>query len=265
MTRPSLFLAAIDAALCAGDEILEVYNSAFTVEHKADRTPLTRADTRAHRAIVEALQRTCLPVLSEEGRAIDYQTRRNWTDFWMVDPLDGTKEFVKRNGEFTVNIALIHNGDPVAGVIWVPVTKTLYFATEDVGAHRIYDPSPSPPSDLQAWLRHSTPLPCEPARSQYVAVASRSHTSAETEAFLADLRSQHQCVHTRSVGSSLKICLVAEGAADVYPRFSPTMEWDTAAGQAIAQGAGKRVIDQETGSPMRYNKPSLRNPWFIVS
>ncbi|TPV96497.1 MAG: 3'(2'),5'-bisphosphate nucleotidase CysQ [Myxococcales bacterium FL481] len=262
MDTTSLLTCAIDAALRAGDEILAVYGTSFDVERKADDSPLTEADRRAHRVIVEGLQSTGLPVLSEEGADIPYDQRRDWDRFWLVDPLDGTKEFIKRNGEFTVNIALISDGAPVLGVIWVPVSRRLYFGAAEVGAYRADEVSPR--ASWSEYVAAARRLPCEPARDQMVVVASRSHPSPETEAFFEQLRAEHGSIELRSVGSSLKICLVAEGSADVYPRFGPTMEWDIAAGQAIAVAAGRAVVDHESGDPMRYNKANLRNGWFIV-
>lgn len=259
-----LLTTAIDAALPAGDEILAVYGTAFDVEHKADDSPLTEADRRAHGVISASLRVTGLPLLSEEGREIPVDERRQWSRFWLVDPLDGTKEFVKRNGEFTVNIALIDDGVPVLGVIWVPVMRRLYFGAQGIGAYRADDVITADVRDLDAWRAASRRLPCEAPRERFVAVASRSHPSPDTEAFLEQLRAEHGEIDLRSMGSSLKICLVAEGAADIYPRFAPTMEWDTAAGQAIAVAAGRTVTDHETGEPMRYNKENLRNAWFVV-
>ena len=249
---------AIKASLEAGNEILEVYDSDFAVEHKEDKSPLTLADKNAHIIISEHLKDTGLPILSEEGKEISYEERKDWEYFWMVDPLDGTKEFVKRNGEFTVNIALIHNGDPVMGVIYVPVTEVLYYGAKDMGAYRTSKP------DLTDVFSGGEQLPLVNGRTKYIVVASRSHMSTETEEFVEQLKQEHGEVEIVSMGSSLKICLVAEGSADIYPRFAPTMEWDTAAGHAIVQAAGKQVIDYNSGEQMKYNKENLLNDWFIV-
>ena len=255
---------AIKAAYQGGLEILEVYNSDFTVEHKDDKSPLTLADKRAHLKIVEYLETTEIPILSEEGRSIPFDERSSWRRFWMVDPLDGTKEFVKRNGEFTVNIALIEDGQAVGGVIYVPVKNELYVGLAGVGAFKLENYSADSPSDFDAVAAVGKALP-EPNKSRpYTAVGSRSHKSPETEAFFDELKKTHGEIEVVSMGSSLKICLVAEGVADVYPRFAPTMEWDTAAGHAIARGAGKEIIDHTTGKPMMYNKENLLNNWFIV-
>lgn len=254
---------AIQAAYKAGIEIIDVYSSSFEVELKSDKTPLTEADKRAHRVIVNELKSTDFPVLSEEGRDIPYEERKNWNRFWMVDPLDGTKEFIKRNGEFTVNIALIENQQPVMGVIYVPVTQTLYFGLEGKGSFKI-DKFNGALGNIEDWISEARVLPIREANRPFTAVGSRSHPSQETTEFLNDLTRKHGQLNLVSMGSSLKICLVAEGAADIYPRFAPTMEWDTAAGHGIALAAGKDMIDQSTGKRMKYNKEDLLNNWFIV-
>lgn len=262
-------MAAIEAALKAGEEICLIYNdpaSDFEIERKADNSPLTIADRKAHEAIVAILNETPFPVLSEEGKHLDYEIRRQWDTLWIVDPLDGTKEFIKRNGEFTVNIALVHNSVPVMGVIYVPVKKELYFAVEGAGAYKFVSPiiGLDDGVTLEKMIEESEKLPVNDARDHFVIVASRSHLTPETETYIADLKKKHGSVELKSSGSSLKICLVAEGMADVYPRFAPTMEWDTAAGHAIARAAGMEVYQAENGEPLQYNKENLLNPWFIV-
>lgn len=267
-----LLLVAINASLKAGEEILKVYDSDFAVEQKDDKSPLTLADKNAHNAICESLNSFNIPILSEEGKSIDYSERKQWEYFWMVDPLDGTKEFVKRNGEFTVNIALIHKQKSILGVIYVPVTKTLYFATENVGCYkslilpagRTGGNPKSEIASLEELIKSSSKLPLETTNKKFTVVASRSHLSEETEMFIDGLKTAHKEVEFISSGSSIKLCLVAEGSADVYPRFAPTMEWDTAAGQAICEIAGKKVIDYTTNQNLLYNKPNLLNNWFIV-
>ncbi len=262
-------MAAIDAALKAGERILSIYEdpkSDFEIERKADNSPLTIADRKAHEAIVAILNETPFPVLSEEGKHMDYAVRSGWETLWIVDPLDGTKEFIKRNGEFTVNIALVQNAVPVLGVIYVPVKRELYFAVEGVGAYKcsgiigLEDDGVT----LQQMIKESERMPLEDARDHFIIVASRSHLSPETETYIADLKKKHGNVELISSGSSIKICLVAEGKADVYPRFAPTMEWDTAAGHAIARAAGMEVYQAGKEEPLRYNKEDLLNPWFIV-
>ena len=262
MNREDWLIQIINAALKGGEEILVIYNSDFSVETKDDKSPLTEADKRAHLAIMKALEPTGLPVLSEEGKQMDYSSRKDWKQFWMVDPLDGTKEFVKRNGEFTVNIALIEDGKATMGVIYVPVTKELYFA--DKLAYKIENFS-EPIASINNLLGKAEQLPISQTRANYVVVGSRSHMSEETEAFINEQKAKHTEVDILSKGSSLKLCMVAEGAADAYPRFAPTMEWDTAAGQAIAGASGARVINWETKEIMQYNKENLLNSWFLVS
>jgi 3'(2'), 5'-bisphosphate nucleotidase len=265
----SLLVNAVIAAKRAGDAIVEVYGSGFTVEQKEDRSPLTLADRRSHEIISGHLQSlvTSLPLLSEEGRDIPYKERKAWEYYWLVDPLDGTKEFIKKNGEFTVNIALMHKDRPVMGVVLLPVKGTLYFAAENTGAFKMSDTSSIDNSlsfrELQGKAL-SLPIEAEKGERTFTAIASRSHMSDETSAYLETLKKEHGEVGIISAGSSLKFCLVAEGTADVYPRFAPTMEWDTAAGQAVVEQAGGAVIQYETGSPLRYNKENLLNPWFIV-
>lgn len=239
------------AALEGGKEILEVYNGEIAVDMKEDKSPLTEADRRAHQVIVAHLEQSNIPILSEEGRSIPFEERKNWKQLWIVDPLDGTKEFIKRNGEFTVNIALIEDGIPVMGVIFVPVKNILYYGMKDLGSFKEEN-------------GNTLTLPEQKPKDQFVAVGSRSHMSEETEAYFNELKEKHGDIEVVSMGSSLKICLVAEGIADVYPRFAPTMEWDTAAGHAIAKYARKTLIDYSTKEEMRYNRENLLNNWFIV-
>jgi 3'(2'), 5'-bisphosphate nucleotidase len=243
-------LLAKEAALAAGQEILKIYESAdFGVEIKEDDSPLTKADQAAHNVIVSFLGKTGLPILSEEGKAIPYDTRKNWEYFWMVDPLDGTKEFIKRNGEFTVNIALIHRERPILGVLYAPVLQWLYWGSAAAGAWK------------QEGSNEAFQMKKEHSKEVKTIVASRSHLSQETQAFIE----QYPGVEVISMGSSLKFMLVAEGKAQVYPRFAPTMEWDTAAGQAICEYAGLEVIDWGTKENMLYNREELLNNWFLVN
>lgn len=269
MDRKALLLCATRAALHAGADILEVYqdpDSDFGIERKADNSPLTLADKRAHARIVSYLTATPYPILSEEGAHLDYQERGAWPILWIVDPLDGTKEFIKRNGEFTVNIALVEHGTPVLGVIYVPVKGELYVAEEQLGAYKLTGIAAGPCNlTVEDLLQPDRRLPlAHPEKEHFVVVASRSHLTPETENFIAEMERVHHRVETRSSGSSIKICLVAEGAADVYPRFAPTMEWDTAAGHAIARAAGKNVWHTDREEPLTYNKEDLLNPWFVV-
>lgn len=259
----SLVGIALKAALSGAKEILEVYGSAFQVELKEDKSPLTLADKNAHRAISSTLLMTKLAILSEEGKQLPYNTRRNWTAFWMIDPLDGTKEFVKRNGEFTVNIALINDGKPVWGVVYAPVLKTMYWGGKDDGAFKAENVSPQ--DSLQDIEAKAVRIRAVGEASPYIVVGSRSHSSRETDKFIEELKMEKGEIEFISMGSSLKICLVAEGKAQIYPRFAPTMEWDTAAGHAVALGAGCKVITPDTHEDLLYNKENLLNPWFIVN
>ncbi|MBL7923361.1 MAG: 3'(2'),5'-bisphosphate nucleotidase CysQ [Bacteroidia bacterium] len=261
---------ALKAAVLAGREIKDVYAREFSVELKDDKSPLTEADKRSHEKIAQVLQASGLPLLSEEGKTIPFEERNQWDLFWLVDPLDGTKEFIKRNGEFTVNIALIKNGRSVLGVIYAPVIDTLYFGCEGCGAYKTEADIDYLSHLIQS--EHVTDrliaaghrLPIRDENRPFTVVASRSHMSEETAGFIEELRKKHGNLQMISKGSSLKLCLVAEGAADVYPRFAPTMEWDTAAGQAIANSAGFSVVNARDRSAVIYNKSELLNPWFIV-
>lgn len=249
---------AVRAAIQAGKEILDVYyHDDFELEFKSDHSPLTIADKRAHQAIIEYLIQTDIPILSEEGRSIDYAERKNWQLFWLVDPLDGTKEFVKRNDEFTVNIALIDKNTPIGGVVYVPVTSTIYWASSDGSYKAIVEGD----KVLEETIEK---LPLSIQNEKFVVAGSRSHMSPETVSFIQSLDTKGKDVELKSKGSSLKICMVAEGVADVYPRLAPTMEWDTAAGHALVKFAGKDIYQFENKDPLVYNKENLLNPWFIV-
>jgi len=265
LTNDSLLELAITAATQAGTEIIKVYNSDFAVEHKEDKSPLTLADKNAHAVISKLLAQTELPLLSEEGKHLEYNKRKDWQTYWLVDPLDGTKEFVKRNGEFTVNIALIKNNQPIMGVIFVPVKNILYFGDLKNGAFKIQlEANANEPLNLKHIRTQAQKLPRKTDRTTFTVVGSRSHMSQETEAFIQTCKEKHGEIDIVSMGSSLKICLVAEGVADIYPRFAPTMEWDTAAGHAIVSACGKHVIDHTTQKEMTYNKENLLNNWFVV-
>jgi 3'(2'), 5'-bisphosphate nucleotidase len=258
-----LLNTAITAALQAGKAILEIYHSgAFDIEIKGDNSPLTRADIASHNVIMSYLTKTYIPVLSEEGRDITYQERKAWKQLWIVDPIDGTKEFIKRNGEFTVNIALIENQKPIIGVIFVPVTGELYFSSKEIGAFKVKVHLED--YDVDALLSKNNKLPLQREDNTFTIVASRSHMSAETEGYIEKMREIHGEVKLISKGSSLKLCMVAEGTANCYPRFAPTMEWDTAAGQAICEHAGFKLLDWDTKKNMMYNREELLNNWFLV-
>ena len=235
----------------AGEKILEIYNNrdlAKVIDYKADDSPLTLADKVSNKIIIEGLKalETSYPILSEESRHAPYKERKNWVTFWLVDPLDGTKEFINRNGEFTVNIALIENGKPVFGVVYVPVKDILYVGSRD-GAFK------------QMGLGELEPIKVNNSTGKRIAVRSKSHASIEEE----DILKKYDVTDSISVGSSLKFCMVAEGRADVYYRHGPTMEWDTGAGQAVVVAAGGQVYQGTGNNPFTYNKENLLNGSFL--
>ncbi|GAA4891436.1 3'(2'),5'-bisphosphate nucleotidase CysQ [Flaviramulus aquimarinus] len=255
----------IKASLHAGKVIMDVYDAPFNVEIKDDKSPLTEADKKANDVINTYLKQTDIPIISEENKQIEYSVRKDWNSCWIVDPVDGTKEFIKRNGEFTVNIALIDKGKPKLGVIYVPATKVIYVA--DVNTKIAFKAIlQSHNTSIQEVIGLAKKIePKEHHNNSVQVVGSRSHMSQETLDFVNELKKDGKEVAVVSKGSSLKFCLVAEGQADIYPRFAPTMEWDTAAGQAICNAVGIDVISKETNQSLLYNKENLLNPWFIVS
>lgn len=251
------------ASLEAGKAIMDIYRTGdFDVDMKSDLSPLTKADLASNDIIVKYLQSTSIPVLSEEGKDIPFSERKNWKHLWIVDPLDGTKEFIKKNGEFTVNIALIEDGIPIMGVVFAPALNELYFGTKEIGSFKILT---SAEISVEELIKEAQPLPFSSDRTCYRIVASRSHMSPETLTFIEQQETIHGQVETLSRGSSLKLCMVAEGLADCYPRFAPTMEWDTAAGQAICMWSGAKVLNWKTQEPMIYNRENLLNDWFLVT
>ncbi len=254
---------AINAALLAGIKIREVYAlSDFDVQVKDDQTPVTLADQYAHDEILKSLKSTQLPVLSEEGIHINYSERKNWNIFWLVDPLDGTKEFIKRNDEFTVNIALIQKNEPIAGVIYAPITGELYVGISGVGSFKLFNPCED--CTFQIMQLSGIKLPEKAKQNEFIVAVSRSHMNKETKEYIENLRSEHESIRLINMGSSLKICMVAEGTANVYPKIGKTMEWDTAAGHAIVKAAGKNIFLQDLKTELTYNKEDLQNPNFIV-
>ena len=257
---------AIESSLMAGKAILEIYSSNdFGVEYKSDNSPLTKADKSSHKIISQKLKSTSIPILSEEGEELPFKKRKNWGKLWIIDPIDGTKEFIKRSGEFTVNIALIKNNLPILGVIYAPAIETLYYGDKN-GAFKVDNVNFDNFLDRQNYAL-KLPLSSGNKRksdSEVTVVASKSHLTEETESFINDLNEEYNSVEIISKGSSLKLCMVAEGLADFYPRFAPTKEWDTAAGQAICWAAGKEVIDWKTKKNMLYNRENILNNWFLV-
>lgn len=247
---------ACEIALDAGKAIMEVYARDFSQTEKDDKSPLTEADLASHKVIVQGLEAVSdLPLLSEEGELPPWSVRSEWQEYWIIDPLDGTKEFIKRNGEFTVNIALVKHGIPVLGVVYAPALDTLYFAAEGVGAFKLE-------GAMNSNLNSASPITvAEKDDAAWKIVGSRSHGSERMEAFVKTL-GDYEMV---PMGSSLKLCMVAEGKADLYPRLAPTSEWDTAAAQAVVEQAGGIVVSDNL-SVMRYNtKEVILNPHFIVA
>lgn len=254
---PELLDLAITAALEAGSVIMDVYESEdFDVAFKSDHSPLTKADKAAHDVIIKHLSLTELPILSEEGSQIPYTERVNWSYFWLVDPLDGTKEFIKRNGEFTVNIALMKDGIPIVGVVYAPFLDWLYSGSKDTGVSKVEASTKTKlnPRDNQRSLESLL------QQDEVIVVASKNHMNTETEGFIAKFKK----ANLQSMGSSLKLMLLAEGKADIYPRLGPTMEWDTAASHAILNSLGMRVYQSNLIDELIYNKPDLLNPHFIA-
>ncbi len=242
----------VNIAKEAGDAIMKIYERDFTIEYKDDKSPLTEADLKSNEIICHALSTLYpdIPILSEENKTVHYADRKGWDYFWLIDPIDGTKEFIKKTGEFTVNIALIHKDRPVLGVVYAPVLEDMYSAKKNEGAFKNDERLPLKSND-------------HPDKTLKV-VASVSHLSEETQAFIDDLASKTEHVEQVSRGSSLKLCLVAEGEADIYPRLAPTMEWDTGAAHAVVLESGKQVVQYENDMPVVYNKENLLNPWFVV-
>ena len=251
---------AIDAAIQAGKKIIEIYNSDdFNLEYKLDDSPLTIADTASNKIIKNILDASNIPILSEEGNILDFNNRKNLKHLWVVDPLDGTKEFIKKNNEFTVNISLIENSVPVIGVIYAPALNVLYFSEKKLGAYKVFI------TNLDEF-DHSNALrlPLVKKFKEYKVLTSRSHLNDNTLDYIDNLKVNNLKVVSVPMGSSLKFCLLAEGLADCYPRFSPCMEWDTAAGQIICDEAGFKVIDLKTMKPIVYNRENLINNYFIA-
>ncbi|MFW2568551.1 3'(2'),5'-bisphosphate nucleotidase CysQ [Aliarcobacter butzleri] len=236
-------------ALKAGDIIMEIYNKDFKIEYKNDKSPLTEADLKSNELICSELSRiySNIPIMSEENKEIPYEIRKGWEYYFCVDPIDGTKEFIKKNGEFTVNIALIRKNTPVLGVVYAPALNELYWA------------------DGLNSFKNNQKLPLrinQTSKNKLFVVASKSHLSSETQEFIDHLDSKE--IEQLSKGSSLKLCMIAVGSADIYPRLAPTMEWDTAAADAIVRCSRKMTYQYENNEPVVYNKEDLLNPWFVV-
>jgi len=240
----------IKIAKNAGSKALEIYNTHnLQIDYKDDNSPLTKADIQANQIICDNLKKLFpkIPIISEENKQIDYNIRKKYLYYWCIDPIDGTKEFIQKNGEFTINIALIYKNTPVLGVVYAPVLDELYYAKKGYGA-----------------FKNNKKLPLvKTSTNKYIITASKSHLSTETKQFINNIKTSKEKVII-SKGSSLKLCMIASGEADIYPRLSPTMEWDTAAADAIVRESGKMVYQYNSNIPLQYNKPDLTNPWFIV-
>jgi 3'(2'), 5'-bisphosphate nucleotidase len=267
MSNEQLLEMAVRASLKGGREIMDIYDKPFKVHYKQDESPVTEADRRASKFIVQELEASGIHVISEEEDIADFEQRKNLARLWLVDPLDGTKEFVKKNGEFSVNVGLIENGFPLLGVVYMPVLKELYFALPKHGAfkidHEVFMHHDVMSFSLDELMSYARKLPMtHPHR--YTVVASRSHLSKETYAHLEKLKFEKGETEVVYSGSSVKMCWVAEGKAHEYPRYGRTMEWDTAAGQAIVEMAGGRFLNLHTGERIHYNKKDLGNPDFIA-
>ena len=259
-----LLSIAIIASVKAGEAIMKVYSNKIDVVYKEDESPLTLADKNANKIINKYLVKSKIPIISEENKILTYEERKNWKQCWIVDPLDGTKEFIKRNGEFTVNIALIKNNKPIIGVIYVPVSKTLYF-TSDNSSKSYKTLLKTDTIIIDEIFNNAVQIfPTQKNNNILRIVGSRSHLNDTTKNYISKIEKKNK-TRIVSKGSSLKFCLVAEGEAEIYPRFAPTMEWDTAAGQAICEAVGVKVTDVTTNEPLKYNKQNLLNPHFLVT
>jgi 3'(2'), 5'-bisphosphate nucleotidase len=255
---------AIQATLRASEAVLGFYNKPYKIETKADNSPVTEADKASSKIICEMLNTTGIYVISEEEDCLPYKVRKEFEYIWSIDPIDGTKEFIKKNGEFTINIALIENQQPFLGVILSPVSGVLYYASRNVGAYKINLNKEKVAETLEALIEKSEKLKLDQHSNQYTVIVSRSHLSSETYQHIEDLKREHgELAYTYS-GSSIKMCMVADGSADEYPRYGTTCEWDTASGHAILNAAGKNIFDVKTNLPLTYNKEDLKNPWFIA-
>lgn len=254
-------ISIINTVSKAARAMLDIYESGdFGVEIKADNSPLTLADQAANKVIIETLEKMEYPILSEEGKSIEYKDRKHWDKFWLVDPLDGTKEFIKKNGEFTINIALIENDKAVTGFVYAPILKDFYLGINRETALKF---PLEPGEQIKELPANAQTINVQKPDREIMVVASRSHFNKETETFINQLKKEYTKVHFLSKGSSLKLCMVAEGTAHIYPRFGPTMEWDTAAAHAVVTAAGGQVLTPE-GRELLYNKENLLNPFFIV-
>ena len=270
--QQNLLSIGLRASLLAGEAVMHVYDSDFEVNLKSDQSPITEADRRSHNILVSQLGKK-IPLLSEEGSTIAYEERKDWDIYWLIDPLDGTKEFIKRNGEFTVNVALMERHKPIAGIVYLPAKRILFFGGRGLGSYRVTGSTVAKIKNsdsagaLKSALESAVTLP-DPdslqALKKIKIVQSISHVTDQETDFIDRLNNKYNGIETASAGSSLKFCLVAEGSADIYPRFGPTMEWDTAAGQSVVESSGCEVLDLSDLTRLNYNKRVLRNGAFVV-
>lgn len=261
-----LLQVAIHAGIQAGEQTLKYYRQKFEVHAKQDNSPLTSADMASHHCIVDRLKNTGIPIVSEESSKDELEQRLEWDVLWLVDPLDGTKEFIKHSDEYTVNIALVKDQEPVLGVVYAPALDLLYYGNLDKGAYKL-ERAKQKLANVTAFdgiLNVSSPLPITKVHHKPVVVASKSHLNDETIAFIENLEQSLGAIALKSIGSSLKLCMVAEGVADFYPRLGPTMEWDTAASHAIVKASGQEIVQFPETVALKYNKRDLLNPFFIV-
>jgi 3'(2'), 5'-bisphosphate nucleotidase len=265
-TFTELFQSAFRAAIIAGKRILEIFNAEdFQVSMKSDNSPLSSADKEAHEIIKHLLLNSRIPILSEEGRDMQFEERKSWDILWIVDPLDGTRQFIQKREEFTVNIALVVGGNPLFGVVYAPAIGDMYFGIKDMGSFKIAIEN----RDLQTYsfrqiITESKKLdPSSKTTGKYTILASYNHVNKETLEYIANMRKTYPDVEVKKVGSSLKMCMLADGIGDVYVRYTDTYEWDTAAAQTILEGVGWSINALDTNEPLTYNKESLLNPYFI--
>jgi 3'(2'), 5'-bisphosphate nucleotidase len=258
----NIFQIAIIAAVKAGKATLNYYNTDFEVQFKADSSPITLADIDSNAIIENELRITGIPILSEESKQIEFSERQEWKEYWLVDPLDGTKEFIKKSDEYTVNIALMKDNYPVGGIIYLPAKDILYFGSIAIGAYKLENAGKILP-DVSYLYAKSHRLPLTQTITLII-VASRSHLDEFTMEFISSVEKVYKPVKVESYGSSLKFCMIAEGRADVYPRMATTMEWDIAAGHAILESVGFKLLKYPSFTPIEYNKSDLHNPWFVA-
>jgi len=261
-----LISTAVRAAMCAGAEIMDVYcEQSFEVEYKSDKSPLTKADIRANAVITAVLRETDLPILSEEGVHLPYEERQAWKQFWLIDPLDGTSEFVAKSGDFCVNVALIDNTEPILGVIYSPVKDTVWFGAMGFGAYKIEEATKVIDDfSFESMQNAAIKLPYRNTGDEFVFVASRSNLNAATKAFIDTVSTEYPKTRIAHIGSALKFTVLADGMADLYPRFATTSEWDTGAGHAILKSIGGNIFQADTNIPLVYNKANLDNPGFVA-